>query len=187
MSFRPDWRDFYDELAADPTVFQRTLRTAVESEAAQDQVWLTGRSLPMPTRLAAYLRGPAADLLHDDQLVSYVSAAESSRSTDPMVLDAQATLNRLRVVVEAWRETGSADSLRDVSAEASRLTELIHRRTDQPRLSRQARELEGLLSQTDLVADERADHAERFRTLIGAIEAELRELRRQSNLGAYAS
>lgn len=192
MSFRGDWRDFYEGLAADPLVFQRTLRDALASEEPPAQVWLAGRWFPLPTQLATYLRGPGADLLSDPQLVSYVSAAESSRSTDPMLLDAQATLNRLRSVVEAWGQDESSDGRRDLSVETSRLTELLHRRTDQPRLARAARDLEAsgkeLVSPTQLndPADLRAQRLERFKALIAPVETELRELRRQSNLGAYA-
>jgi hypothetical protein len=190
MNFRPDWRGFYEELAADPTVFQRTLSDAVAAEEPQDQVWLAGRSFAVPPRMMTYFRGPAADLLLDPQLMSYVSAAESSRSTDPMLLDAQAALNRLRGVVEAWGEGGSADGLRDLPFHVSRLSELFHRRTDQPRLARAAKELEVLakeLSDPDTVPEgRRSEQLGRLKALIGEVESELRELRRQSNLGAYS-
>lgn len=189
MSFRRDWRDFYEELAADPTVFQRTLRDAIASEQRQDQVWLAGRSFPLPTQLTVYLRGPGADLLHDPQLVSYVSAAESTRSTDPRLLDAHATVNRLRGVVESLGDGVSTDGLRDLSVEISRLTETFRLRTDQPRLARAARDLEAsakeLMDPTD-IPERRTQGLERFKILMAEVETELRELRRQSNLGAYS-
>lgn len=190
MNFRPDWRDFYEELAADPTVFQRTLSDAVAAEEPQGQVWLAGRSFAVPPRMMTYFRGPAADLLLDPQLISYVSAAESSRSTDPMLLDAQASLNRLRGVVEAWGEESSADALRDLPFLVSRLSELFHRRSDQPRLVHAARELEMLTKElsdpTTVSAERRSEQLGRLKVLIGEVESELRELRRQSNLGAYS-
>jgi hypothetical protein len=190
MNFRPDWRDFYEELASDPTVFQRTLSDAVVSEEPQDQVWLAGRSFAVPPRMMSYFRGPAADLLQDPQLTSYVSAAESTRSTDPMLLDAQATLNRLRGVVEAWGEEGSAESPRDLPIQISRLNELFHRRPDQPRLARAGKDLElsakELSDPTGVPPERRADQLRRLKGLIAEVDIELRELRRQSNLGAYS-
>lgn len=190
MNFRPDWRDFYEELAADPTVFQRTLSDAVASTEPQVQVWLAGRSVLVPPRMITYFRGHAADLLQDPQLMSYVSAAESSRSTDPMLLDAQATLNRLRAVVESWGGSGSVDGLRDLPVLVSRLGELFYRRTDQPRLARGARDLDNcakeLTDPTSVPEDRRSDTLQRLKTIIGDVESELRELRRQSNLGAYS-
>lgn len=42
------------------------------------------------------------------------------------------------------------------------------------------------MTRTDVPEEERPQQVERFRTLIASVETELRELRRQSNLGAYA-
>ena len=46
MAFRPDWREFYDELAADPTGFQAMLRSAIkEQDVSHPTVWLGTRKL----------------------------------------------------------------------------------------------------------------------------------------------
>ncbi len=78
----------------------------------------------------------------------------------------------------------------DLVTEVSRLVELAHRRTDQPHLMRAVRDMEVLAKELSspaaLPEQLRAQRIERFGTLIAAAETELRELRRQSNLGAYS-
>ena len=191
LSFRTDWRDFYEGLAADPMLFQRTVRAAVESDQPPEQIWMNGRSLALPARLLQYLRGPGSAVLQNPQLASYVSAAESTRSSDPSLLDAQAALNRLRALLQSVADDGAvAAGQHDLLTDVSRLLELAHRRTDQPHLMRAVRDMEVLAKELSspaaLPEQLRAQRIERFGTLIAAAETELRELRRQSNLGAYA-
>lgn len=191
MNFRPDWREFYDELAADPLLFQRILRDAVASPEPEEQVWLAGRQMPIPNQLTQYLQGLGQALLDDPQLGSYVSAAESSRSSDPYLLEAQSTLNRLRRAIDALSKDASLERAHELPVEVSRLSELGHRRSDQPRLSRAVAELSTLTKDVfGPRADEPEDEASRKRArleeLVSSVEAELRELRRQSNLGAYS-
>lgn len=96
MNFRRDWEPFYEQLAADPRYFQETLRDAVEGTGQPDPVYLAGARYELPADLAEYLRGRAAAVLRDENLQAYVSAAESTWTTDPWVLEARTVLNRLR-------------------------------------------------------------------------------------------
>ena len=96
MSFRPDWRDLYAHLAADPRLFQIELEKAVRAPQPPDTVWLSSAAQPLPAGLVQYLRTDAAAILEVDDLESYVSAAESTRSTDPSLLEAQTMVNELR-------------------------------------------------------------------------------------------
>lgn len=187
MSFRPDWRDIYDDLAADPSLFQRTVREALEDDRLQGQLWLANRRFALPGQLAAYLRGPASDLLVEYQLASYVSAAESTRSTDPLLLDAQATVNRLRVALAAPSEGTSSDGISNLVMEISRLSETLRHRSDQPRLAEAIRGLESSAKQLTSASGPDIDRQalDSLGAQVGAVEDELRELRRQSNLGAY--
>ena len=191
MSFRPDWRDFYEELASDPLVFQRTLREATDPSQPQDQVWLSGQSFTLPTQLINYLSGPAADVLVDPQLASYVSAVESSRSTDPLLLDLQSALNRLRVKCEDLASGSSTSQVSDLPAEVGRVSDLALRRTDQPRLAQAVHALQSgvksLSSASSETPESRDQRLNEVRRQISDVEAEVRELRRQSNLGAAIS
>jgi hypothetical protein len=96
MNSRRDWEPFYEQLAADPLYFQETLRDAVEGTGQPDPVYLAGVRYAVPADLAEYLRGRASAVLRVENLQAYVSAAESTWTTDPWVLEARTELNRLR-------------------------------------------------------------------------------------------
>jgi hypothetical protein len=96
MNFHRDWEPFYEQLAADPGYFQKTLREVVEEEGQPDEVFLAGTKYALPVDLAEYLRGRGAALLHASNLEAYIMTAESTWTTDPSVLEARIELNRLR-------------------------------------------------------------------------------------------
>jgi KAP family P-loop domain len=96
MNSRSDWEPFYEQLAADPEYFQKTLREVAEEDGQLDEVFLAGTRYALPLDLAEYLRGRAAALLHADKLEAYILTAESTWTTDPTVLEARMELNRLR-------------------------------------------------------------------------------------------
>lgn len=96
MNSRSDWEPFYQQLAADPRYFQETLRDAVDGNDQPDTVHLAGDRYALPADLVEYLRGRAAAMLQVDNLEAYVSAAESTRTTDSWVLEARTELNRIR-------------------------------------------------------------------------------------------
>lgn len=97
MNFRDSWRPFYEKLAADPPYFQRTLRDVLSKSSQPDVVYLAGTRLLVPADLTEYLRGMAAAVLRVDDLQAYVSAAESTWTTDPWVLEARSDVNQLRL------------------------------------------------------------------------------------------
>jgi energy-coupling factor transporter ATP-binding protein EcfA2 len=97
MNFRDGWSPFYEQLAADPPYFQRTLRDVLSKAGQPDSVYLAGAKLSLPAELAEYLSGQASAVLRVEDLQAYVSAAESTLSTDPWVLEARTEVNRLRL------------------------------------------------------------------------------------------
>lgn len=101
MNFRESWRPFYDKLAADPPYFQRALRDALGKSSQPDVVYLAGTRLPLPPDLTEYLRGIASAVLRVEDLQAYVSAAESTWTTDPWVLEARSEVNQLRLASNA--------------------------------------------------------------------------------------
>lgn len=195
MSFRPDWRELYEQLAADPALFQKTLRDALNDPESPDEMWLAGQKMVVPSRFIQYVRELAAPLLHDPNLQSYVSAAESTQSTDPSLLEAQSTVNRLRIAVDDLRSTDESgpEAITAIQSVIPRLTDLLGRRSDQPRLMRTSSELARLakeisIADATLLTDEgRAAMAARFTSAIDVLDNDLRELRRHASLGAYAS
>lgn len=96
MNFRDDWRPFYEQLAAEPRYFQETLRDALGDGGQPNAVYLAGDRYPLPADLAEYLRGLASAVLRVKDLRAYISAAESTWTADPWLLEARAEVNRLR-------------------------------------------------------------------------------------------
>jgi hypothetical protein len=96
MNSRSDWRDFYDHLATDPPYFQSTLREALDTPGWPESVWLEGTKYPLSREFIEYLRGIASCILRVEDLQPYVSAAESTWTTDPWVLEARTVVSRLR-------------------------------------------------------------------------------------------
>ncbi len=127
MNFGRDWEPFYEQLAADPRYFQETLRDAAEGTGQPDPVYLAGAKHELPADLAEYLRGRAAAVLRVENLQAYVSAAESTWTTDPWVLEARTELNRLRRARDklAAGKMPADEAKRTIRGHLDRLSSLI--------------------------------------------------------------
>lgn len=195
MSFRPDWRELYDQLATDPELVQSELRHAVQADEPPATVWLSGIKVNLPSGLLEYLRTDAEAVLEVDDLQSYVSAAESTRHTDPSVREARVMVNRLRRAADelssgalTLTEAGSS-----IPGDIKRLSELSSRRSRFTGL-----ELQRVISQLNLMATELqhpatggdtelpASWPAKAATLLDKLDALLRELDWQINVGARA-
>ncbi len=192
MSFRPDWRELYEHLAADPQLFQITLREM--ADPAPDAVWLSGKKLALPPRFLQYLGSHARPILDCADLQSYVSAAESTHSSDPSLLEAQTMVNRVRKASHELTsgELSVAEAAKTVPGDVQRLLDLTVRR------SSYAPQLEGAVKQLDTVvreltgadpaAPDQADFVKRWAAkaapLLDTLDAQLRDLRRQTHVGA---
>jgi len=194
MSFRPDWSDLYAYLAADPRLFQIELKEAVRAPQPPETVWLSSVKQPLPAGLVQYLRTDAADVLEVDDLQSYVSAAESTRSTDPSLLEAQTMVNGLRRTTDQLTSGGLS-----IAAAGHKILEDVKRLSSTTsRRSRLDYLMENTISQLNYVAQELAsadsaapdDFAQTWAAkatpLFDALDARLRELNRYVNVGAYA-
>lgn len=197
MSFRPEWREFYDRLAADPQLFQATFIDLAGRDKAPDTVWLSGAPVTLPEQLLQYLRSHAWPLLEAPDLRSYVSAAESTHSTDPSVLELQTTVNRIRQTTHALTsgELLVSEALQQVSGEVSRLTDTrrkqvrgtveLEQTIDQ--IDGAARELTAIVDAADADLPRIAkDWADKITPLLNSLDARLREMRRQTNVGAFS-
>lgn len=199
LSFRPDWGELYDHLAADPQLFQRTFKPAPRNAEPPPTVWLSGVKVTVPSEFVDYIRGPAAPLLETPDLRSYVSAAESTHSADPSILEVQGMLGPLRQVLEHLPTRNDPSLIRDIRKRLSRMLEVAaRRRTIDPELEAS---IKGVMMELDQIAAagsrpnaELVDGSdvligaamERIATRLGALDRRLRELRRQASIGALA-
>ena len=157
MSFRPDWRELYDQLATEPHLVQSELAEAVQAAEPPATVWLSGVKLSLPAGLLQYLRTDAEAVLECQDLQSYVSAAESTRHTDPYVREARVMVNRLR---RATDELSSGtisvkEASTSIPGDIKRLSEVSSRRS---RLT--GPELRRIISQLNSIANELQQPAE---------------------------
>jgi KAP family P-loop domain len=191
MSFRPDWRALYDHLAADPQLFQLSLRDIVDGGEPPPTVWLSGVKVTLPVGLVDYLRHDARRLLDVDDLESYVSAAESTRRTDPSIREARVMVNRLRRTTEdlASGTLPVKDAQDKILSDVERFSELTIRRSRFAssqvkilisQLSSAARELERPGS--DKGGQSVRDWSEKVTLLFDKLDSLLGELDRQTNL-----
>lgn len=191
LSFRPDWRDLYDHLAADPRLFQSALREAVEAEVAPDAIWLSGVRVVLPRQFLQYVQGHAHPLLQVPDIQFYVSAAESTHSTDPSLLEAQIMSSRLRKTTE---DLSSEDLFSDAMM---RLPSELHSLLSLASRNSKNRQLERIIKELDILGRELAnaestselgsgrDLVSRITTKLDIFDDHLRELRRQTNVGAF--
>jgi tRNA A37 threonylcarbamoyladenosine biosynthesis protein TsaE len=88
MTFRDDWRQIYELLAAEPDEFQNALASALQPDATDEDFWISNE--PLPADFLAYAGGPGAALTQVP-LEPYVMTAELTRGSDPGLL----TMRRL--------------------------------------------------------------------------------------------
>ena len=195
LSFRPDWRQLYDQLAADPQLFQRTFRPVVDE--APPAVWFPGIKVAVPTQFFDYLRGPARALLHAEDLRSYVSAAESTYSSDPSILEAQSTLGQIRQKVEELPTSDDPKLSYEIQSLLARIRdEIILRRRSkdadlEANLEAARQQLDRILAAKTPDTEASPDNAwtvqdavEKMTPLLDALDRRLSELRRQATIGA---
>jgi energy-coupling factor transporter ATP-binding protein EcfA2 len=200
MNFRPDWREFYNQLATDPQLFQSAMREALEATDWPDSVWLSGTKFALPLGFPEYLCGEAASVLTVEDLQSYVSAAESTWSTDPWVLEARTMVSRLRRSVDELSsgELPLAEAARSIPSEVERLYSLIIPKRERfGRLRAMRKQLESTVSELDGIARELvnaeseqsptfvSEWAAKAAPLFDTLDAGLQEFHRYVSVGAY--
>jgi len=194
MAFRPDWREFYDHLTADPRLFQSSLLDLLEEPDPSGAVWLSADKLTLPSGLLEYLRGDAETVLKTHDLQSYVSAAEATRSTDTSVLDARVVVNGLRRTAD---ELGSGalpleDAVAKFSSDINRLSSFTGRSSlfADNRAQVIISQLESAVRELQ-PASRNGESAEKWIDkvvpLFGSLDTLLRELDRQISVGATSS
>lgn len=197
MNFREEWRGFYDQLAVDPQLFQATFIDLVQRDKAPDIVWLSGTPVTLPKQLLEYLGRHGWPLLEAPDLRSYVSAAESTHSTDPTLLEMQTTVSRLRQTAHALTsgEVAAAEALQQVSTEVSRLTGSGRKHVrGSLEVELTVNEIEAAAHELTAIVDAAAvdaelsqiakDWADKMTPLLDKLDAQLRELRRRTSVGA---
>jgi len=203
MNFRPDWNTIYAHLAADPNLFQRTMNRELEHTEWPTSVYLSGERLSLSHKLIEYLRGDGAPVLTDRNLPLYVSAAESTWSTDPSVLDARTTVSQLRQLVAdlSSGEQKPAEASGQITSELERLLRLVSSRRDllgRPGVLREqiqsaVSELGGLTQELVGAAADESPGREQFvkdwvaKTTepLDRLDADLKEMHRYVSVGGY--
>ena len=134
MSLHSRWLEVYEHLVADPDLFQRAASEAIME--SKTSIWISGTRIILPSGLIRYLKEDASALLTTLNLRSYVSAAESTRSIDPSLLEMQSIVGRIRgqidQAVEGDHDLNELAS--DLAGDASRLSEIAKRRPGKPKL-----------------------------------------------------
>lgn len=131
MNFRPDWRSYHDQLAAEPQLVQPILREAVRSPGAGGEVWLAGAAQPVPPSLLRYLGDAAWPLLLVTDLRPYLTAAESTWSADPWIPQARTMALRLRRSAdEVTSRSAPPEGLELLVRDAQDLRDFIARRKE---------------------------------------------------------
>jgi hypothetical protein len=199
LSFRPDWRELYDHLAADPQLFQKTFGPALSDPEPPTSVWMSGVKVAVPAQFVDYLRGPAASLLKTPHLGSYVSAAEATYSSDPSILEAQSMLGQIRQSVEELPTSDNPRPPYEIQGQLKRILEVVgRRRTTNPELLANVEAVIEQVNRITAVAEEPGaaggrtyadvvrEGVERMTRPLEALDRRLRELRRQASIGAPA-
>jgi KAP family P-loop domain len=189
IAFRPDWERIWRRLEADPDGFVGRLNDAIRQGAKGDPVWVDGE--PMPPRLVDYVTaGPAKPLLINKRLKAYLFSSQTSHSSDPLILQAQAIVDDLRRFTQDIGE----------GTDRRRLSEVLHSSLDALKSTLAgatwARDLVPLASWLEREASTLAptgedapqvpisQWADGFRARLDRLENDLRELRDRYSLRA---
>jgi hypothetical protein len=199
MGFRADWEHLYDALAADPDLFVESLEARVDDNAgdADGGLWLGDEETPVPPSFLTYLRGRGRPLLRDD-LETYVSSLESSRSTDLGVVEMQRAVGRLRSLLRRLDSTeglkAGSELVSEFQAQLKTLEGKASSRSDQSTTPVDFhRQLTALSEAVQRLGRPFEDPAARkawrddFAGRLRQFDALLRELRRQTTVGATAA
>ena len=146
----------------------------------------------LPPRFARYLKTVGRKVLGADDLVPYLSIAESTRTTDPTVLEARIALNRLRQATEELRTDGSqlAEVVSNIMGYLRSLIALVGRlpfptRSGLPQILAQLEALSDELKSADVTSEFAAQWAQKATQTYHTLDSALRELYRLTNIGAY--
>jgi hypothetical protein len=189
MTFQ--WRPLYELLTADAQLFADSARGVLDDpEGATD--FLLGTE-PLPLGFLAYLRGPAAALLTADSLDVYITSAETSGSTDVRIAEARTMVAQLRRQIEALGPDPDPDAVRHGASEmaslASSLVELVQSQSKRSFFADEATRLAKTLHEQLRSAMDPAQRPAwpKLRELLAKLDENLRELRRETDVGAVAA
>ena len=201
LGVRPDWRELYDQLAADPLLFQKNLRAAFSDLEPEPptSVWMPGVKVALPQEVVDYINGPGAPLLSTPHLVAYVSAVESTSSSDPSILEAQSLLSRIRKAVEELPTSDDPGLPSQIQQDLSRMLQITRRKRNNDlklptyieavsdaigRLARLAEDGNREPAMFDISLTKEV--VESVSAPIEELDRRLRELRRKANIGVSA-
>lgn len=128
ISFRLEWRSFYEALAGDPALFRRLLMSFRDGDEAAFEDFNPDVQV-IPPGLSGYLTSELAEpLTAVPSLDAYISSLEATtRSRDSWVLDALSQLNDVRRMVREAAAAGdlSADSVNQIGNKAMEASSMI--------------------------------------------------------------
>jgi hypothetical protein len=191
MSFRRDWHYLYDHLAADPSLFQSVLRDALIPTLPPDALWLSGSRVAITAQFVEYVYGPLArPLVESVDLPSYVSAAESTRSSNPSLLEAQIVVNRLRQSGAELAGGGlsPAEAASKITTDFKRLNSVlpswlaVHRTLDG--LYKATEELNAAIPEAGEGTEVAQQWIKKAAPLLDVLDSAVRQARYQANIGA---
>lgn len=186
MTFRQDWRHLYERLVGDPQRFTAELRQAVGPNRQA-----TALTPGFPREFLLYVQGRAAPLL-TAQLEPYITSVEATRSSDPTLLEAQGVVSSL---LQRTRDLEPGQELVEAISEfhgaIEHLTELVRSGRMKSRGGDLLRLAERLRSEVrtlnpEVQTDALNTWADRVRTILEAMDDDIRILRRQATVGAAA-
>ena len=151
---------------------------------------MSGVKVSLPASFRQYIDADARALLDTPSLRLYVSTAEATRSTDPSLLEAQSIVARIRRVLDdiTAGTTMRQEAASSMSGDIRRLQETTRRRSAQ-----KDPDLEAMITRLDSLTHQLTDEAgedagttwvPKAVPLLDSIDGRLRELRRQTNVGA---
>ena len=186
IDFRADWQRLYDELAADPDLFVNDVRSATTGQA-----W-TSSGEPLPQAFLNYVNGVGKRML-ETPLRPYLSAAEAGRSTQPGLLVAQAAVGYLLRRADELKAVGTIGS-EDLSEFLARLETVSGELRKTPTSGAPSQALtavDNVRNEITLLPNQpqasQVLRLESVRLQLQVVLESLRELRRQTNVGAVAS
>jgi KAP family P-loop domain len=197
MTFRSDWRELYDLLAADPELFVQAVRRVLDDSQGRTEFFL--RNEPLPPAFLAYLRGPGAPLLEELSLDIYITSAETTGSSDPRVAEARTIVAQAQRILHRLGEASGQterEAVSDLSSRFGKLHELVQHRSAAPsyfaseaeRLARTLRdEMKKIASPSPDPLDQTPSWAPKVLELLVKLDENLRELRRETHVGAVAA
>jgi polyhydroxyalkanoate synthesis regulator phasin len=189
MTFQ--WRPLYDLLAADAQLFLDSVRGVLEDPEGTTEFLLAPE--PLPLAFLAYVRGPAAPLLTAQSLDVYITSAETSGSTDTRITEARRMVAQLRREINAIGANANPEAqhkaAREMASLASNLSELVLSQSKRSFFADEAARLTKTLYDQlrDVTDPEQLPEWPRLQELLAKLDENLRQLRRETDVGAVAT